>query len=167
MRHRTRADRLSRREWLCRSTGACAGFALTDRLLPLFASADPEPHPLAAKAPHFAPKAKRVIMFFLTGGVSHMDTFDPKPELAKRNGEPFGRNQQPIMGSRWEGKPRGQSGILTTDVFPHINGVIDDLCLIRSMYGDQNDHFAAILHLHCGSQGATLPGIGAWVSYAL
>ncbi len=165
MRHRTRA--LSRRDWLRTTAGACAGFGLADRLLPLFAAPGSEPHPLAAKAPHFAPKAKRVIMFFLTGGFSHVDTFDPKPELNKRNGEAFGRNAQPLQGSRWEARPRGQSGIVTTELFPHVNSVIDDICLIRSMHGDQNDHFAAILHIHSGTQGMTLPGIGTWVSYAL
>src|SRR5262249_8339407 len=145
MRHGTTADRLSRREWLRCTTAtaaACAGFGLTDRLLPLFASSSPEPHPLAAKPPHFTPRAKRVIIFSLTGGVSHLDTFAPKPELNRRDGQPYGPRKQPLMGSRWPSRPRGQSGIVTTDVFPHVNNVIDDICLIRSLHGDQNDHFA-------------------------
>lgn len=159
---------LSRRSLLQRSllaTGACAGFGLAERLFPLFAAPDPEPHPLAPRTPHFAPRAKRVIMFFLTGGMSHMDSFDPKPELAKRHGEKFGRGA--LTASPWAHAPRGKSGIETTDLFPHINGVVDDLCILRSMTGDQNDHFEATLHMHTGSQGSALPGLGAWVSYGL
>jgi len=159
---------LSRRSLLRRSalaTGACAGFGLAERLFPLFAAPDPEPHPLAPRAPHFAPRAKRVIMVFLTGGMSHMDSFDPKPELAKRHGEKFGRGA--LTASPWAHAKRGQCGIETTELFPHLNGVVDDLCVIRSMKGDQNDHFEATLHMHTGSQGSALPGIGAWVSYGL
>jgi hypothetical protein len=164
----TGSHRLSRRAWLRRSagmTGACAGYGLAERLFPLFASPNPEPHPLAARAPHFAPRAKRVIMFFLTGGMSHVDSFDPKPELAKRHGEKFGRGT--FLASPWAAQPRGRSGIVTTDLFPRLNGVVDDLCVIRSMHGDQNDHFEATLHMHTGSQGSALPGLGAWVSYGL
>jgi len=159
---------LSRRSWLSRSalaTGACAGFGLAERLFPLFASNAAEPHPLAPKAPHFAPRARRVIMFFLTGGMSHVDSFDPKPDLKKRHGEKFGRGALTV--SPWAFEPRGRSGIVTTDLFPHINSVVDDLCVIRSMNGDQNDHFEATLHMHTGSQGSALPGIGAWISHGL
>lgn len=147
--------------------GACAGGSLlSSRLLPLLASPTAEVHPLSAKAPHFAAKAKRVIMFFLTGGASHVDSFDPKPELQAREGVLF-KGDQPLVASPWQARPRGQSGIQITDLFPHVSSVADELCLIRSMHGNHNDHFEATLHMHTGSNGSALPGIGAWISYAL
>ena len=71
------------------------------------------------------------------------------------------------MASPWQGKPRGESGIVMTDLFPNLAEMADDICLIRSMHGDHGDHFEATLHMHTGSNGSALPGIGAWVSYAL
>ena len=149
--------------------GACAGYGLTGRLLPALASPAAEPHPLAARAPHFAPRAKRVIMFFLTGGMSHVDSFDPKPELTRRNGQAYGKasSKQKYVGSHWAHKPHGQSGIEITDLFPHVATVADELCLIRSMHGDHGDHFEATLHMHTGSGGAARPGMGAWTSFGL
>lgn len=151
-------------------SGACAGYGLTGRLLPALASPAAEPHPLAARPPHFAPRAKRVIMFFLTGGMSHVDSFDPKPELTKREGQDYGkssRSKQKYVGSLWTHRPRGQSGIEITDLFPHVATVADELCLIRSMHGDHGDHFEATLHMHTGSGGAARPGMGAWASFGL
>ena len=163
-------QRLSRRQMLKRAAsfgGACAGGSLlSSKLVPLLASPTAEVHPLAAKAPHFAPQAKRVIMFFLTGGCSHIDSFDPKPELNRRQGQVF-HQEKALVASPWQGKPRGESGIVMTDLFPNLAEMADDLCLIRSMHGDHGDHFEATLHMHTGSNGSALPGIGAWVSYAL
>lgn len=163
-------QRLSRRQMFKRAAalgGACAGGSLlSSKLVPLLASPTAEVHPLAAKAPHFAPKAKRVIMFFLTGGCSHIDSFDPKPELNRRHGQVF-RDEKALVASPWQSKPQGESGIVMTDLFPNLAAMADDLCLIRSMHGDHNDHFEATLHMHTGSNGSALPGIGAWVSYAL
>ncbi|MEX2673292.1 MAG: DUF1501 domain-containing protein [Phycisphaeraceae bacterium] len=123
-------------------------------------------HPLAPKSPHFMPRAKRVIMLFMTGGVSHVDSFDPKPELNKRAGEDSRKNGRKWKASLWDHKPRGRSGIETTDLFPHISDQIDDITLIRSMYGDFGDHFEATLHMHNG-YGTAMPSMGAWVSYGL
>ncbi len=163
-------QRFSRRQMFKRAAalgGACAGGSfLSSKLVPLLASPTAEVHPLAAKAPHFAPKAKRVIMFFLTGGCSHIDSFDPKPELNRRHGQIF-HDEKALVASPWQSKPQGESGIVMTDLFPNLAGMADDLCLIRSMHGDHNDHFEATLHMHTGSNGSALPGIGAWVSYAL
>lgn len=161
---------LSRRQMLkqvARFGGACAGgSALSSRLLPLLASPTAEVHPLSAKPAHYAPKANRVIMFFLTGGASHVDSFDPKPELQAKDGVMFSKDQ-PLVASPWTARPRGESGMMITDLFPHVGSVADELCLIRSMHGDHNDHFEATLHMHTGSNGSAMPGIGAWVSYAL
>jgi hypothetical protein len=161
---------LSRRQMLkqvARIGGACAGgSALSSRLLPLLASPTAEVHPLSARPAHYAPKANRAIMFFLTGGASHVDSFDPKPELQAKDGMIFHKDQ-PLVASPWNARPRGKSGMMITDLFPHVGSVADDLCLIRSMHGDHNDHFEATLHMHTGSNGSAMPGIGAWVSYAL
>ena len=117
-------------------------------------------------APHHRPRAKRVIMFFQTGGVSHVDSFDPKPELRKRNGQQH-QARGKLFGSYWDAHPRGESGVVTTDLFPHLNNMMDDLCIIRSMHGNHADHFAATMHMHTGSNGSALPGIGSWVSHAM
>jgi len=128
---------ITRRSMLKRAAalgGACAGYGLSNRLLPVLASPSAEPHPLAARPPHYAPKAKRVIMFFLTGGMSHVDSFDPKSELTKRDGQPYkksSRDKQVFVGSPWKHQPRGQSGLEITDLVPHVAGVADDLCLMR------------------------------------
>jgi hypothetical protein len=130
-------------------------------------------HPLAPKAPHFAPKAKRVIFLFSTGGVSHMDTFDPKPKLQEADGKTVGvggglSNQtKPLVKSLWKFRPGGQCGTPVSDLFPHIRDRMDDICLIRSMSSDDNEHYQATLAMHCGSFFFTRPSIGSWVSYGL
>ena len=122
----------------------------------------------AASARISRAKAKRVIFLFMTGGVSHVDSFDPKPALAESGGGRQNRRQErPFMGSPWGSKRYGKSGIEVSDLFPHIGGVVDDLCVIRSMTGDHNDHFQATLGIHTGSVTVTRPSIGSWVSYGL
>ena len=164
---------LTRRRFLnkaAKTSCACASFTLASQMAPLLAAPSSEAvleHPLAPKQPHFKPKAKRVIMVFLTGGCSHIDSFDPKPEINRRAGEASKNGKKKIIGSLWKHAPRGKSGIETTDLFRHLNSHVDDMCFIRSMYSDFGDHFAAILHMHTGSNGSALPGIGAWVSYGL
>lgn len=123
-------------------------------------------NPLADKPTHFVPKAKRAILFFLPGGVSACDTFDPKPDLRRDHGKAVGKDRI-LVGSRWSSRPYGDSGLELTDLFPHLGSCADDLCLIRSMYGDKGDHFEATLSMHSGAKAGTLPGIGAWVSYGL
>ena len=107
-----------------------------------------------------------MILFFMNGGTSHVDTFDPKPRLRELHGQVAQGNRK-WAGSPWGAAPRGKSGLVMTDLFRHLNGVADDLCLLRSMKGDHNDHFEATLHMHTGSDGSARPGIGAWVSYGL
>ncbi len=130
-------------------------------------------HPLAPKEPHHAPKAKRVIFLFSTGGVSHMDTFDHKPELFKADGKLMGvggglSNQQKVLlRPKWEFRPGGQCGTLVSDLFPHIRESMDDVCLVRSLTSDDNEHYQATLAIHTGSLFFARPSIGAWVSYGL
>jgi len=124
-------------------------------------------HPLAPKQPHFTPRAKRVIFLYQTGGASHVDSFDPKEKLYADHGKSTGSGNRILLASPWESKPHGKSGLMVTDLFPHVASVIDDICLIRSMHGDQGDHFQATLQMHNGSNGLAMPSIGAWLSYAL
>ena len=129
--------------------------------------------PLAPKKPHHAPKAKRVILLFSTGGVSHMDTFDYKPELFKADGKKTGAGggtssvKTPLLKPRWDFKPGGKCGTLVADIFPHLRDQMDDICLIRSMTTDNNEHFQATLAIHTGSFFFARPSIGSWVSYGL
>jgi hypothetical protein len=124
--------------------------------------------PLAPKVPHFNGKAKRVIFLFMTGGVSHVDSFDPKPALAKAEAEgKKGPRGVPFMGSPWGSKRFGKSGVEISELFPLIGGRADDLCIIRSMTGDHNDHFQAALGVHSGSVTVKRPSVGSWVSYGM
>jgi hypothetical protein len=125
-------------------------------------------NPLAAKAPHFPGTAKRVIFIYLSGGMSHVDSFDPKPKLAEYQRE--GKTREGggrALGSPWAHRPRGQSGIEVTDLFPHIAERVDDLCVLRGMRGDHNDHFQATLGIHTGSVTFKRPSVGSWVTYGL
>jgi hypothetical protein len=127
-------------------------------------------NPLAPRAPHFPGKAKRVIWLFMTGGVSHMDSFDPKPKLMADGGKPMDAKNpksRPLLAPLWEARPGGKCGIEVTDLFPHVRGCMDDICLIRSMHGDHNDHFQATLGIHTGSVTFKRPSVGSWVSYGL
>ena len=129
--------------------------------------------PLAPKAPHFPAKAKRVIFIFSNGGVSHMDTFDYKPKLFAADGKTTGiggglSNQQKVLlKPGWEFRPGGKCGTLVSDLFPYLRECMDDVCLIRSMKSDDNEHYNATLGIHTGSFFFSRPGIGAWVSYGL
>jgi len=125
--------------------------------------------PLAPRTPPFPGRAKRVIFLYLSGGVSHMDSFDPKPRLFKDGGNPDAKasNGRLYLRPLWEFRPGGNCGTEVSDLFPHIRECMDDICLIRSMHGDHNDHFQATLGIHTGSVTVKRPSIGSWVSYGL
>lgn len=129
--------------------------------------------PLSPKHPHFAAKAKRVIFVFSNGGVSHMDTFDYKPELFKADGKKTGaggglsNQQRVLLKPMWQFRPGGQCGTLISDLFPHLRHCADDLCVIRSLHGNDNEHYNATLGMHTGSFFFARPSIGSWVSYGL
>lgn len=133
----------------------------------------PEADPLAPKKPHFAPKAKRVIFLFSTGGVSHMDTFDYKPKLFQADGKMMGAGgglsleKRPLLRPRWDFRPGGKCGTMVSDIFPHLRERMDDICLIRSMATDNNEHFQATLAIHTGSFFTARPSLGSWLSYGL
>jgi hypothetical protein len=131
------------------------------------AAASAEINPLAPRAPHYFGKAKRVIFMYMSGGVSHMDTFDHKPRLLAEASKPRAAGQRPYMRPLWDFKPGGQCGTMVSDLFPHVRQVMDDICLVRSMKGDHNDHFQATLGIHTGSVTFARPSLGSWVSYGL
>ncbi len=124
------------------------------------------PDPLAPKEPPFAAKAKRVIFLYMSGGVSHVDSFDPKPKLAAQHGGKA-PNGQFLKRPDWEFRRHGQCGTEVSDLFPHMAGCVDDIALIRSMHGDHGNHFEATLGIHTGSVTFARPSIGSWVSYGL
>lgn len=142
-------------------------------LTELLAEARSDDDPLTAKQPHFSPKAKRVIFVFSNGGVSHMDTFDHKPELYKADGKLTGvggglsNEQRVLLRPLWDFKPGGQCGTLVSDLFPYLRECMDDICVIRSMNGNDNEHYNATLGMHTGSFFFARPSIGSWVSYGL
>ena len=129
--------------------------------------------PLAPKQPHFVAKAKRVIFIFSNGGVSHMDTFDHKPKLFTADGKTTGiggglsNQQRVLLKPLWQFKPGGTCGTLVSDLFPHLRKQMDDICLIKSMKSDDNEHYQATLAIHTGSFFFSRPSVGAWVSYGL
>jgi hypothetical protein len=147
--------------------------AIVSELLAQGADAPRSEDPLAPKKPHFAPKAKRVIWLFSTGGVSQMDTFDPKPKLFAADGKTLGvggglsLEKRPLLKPRWDFKPGGRCGTQVSDLFPYLREKMDDICLIRSMTTDNNEHFQATLAIHTGSFFIARPSIGSWISYGL
>jgi hypothetical protein len=124
-------------------------------------------NPLAPRAPHFAGRAKRVIFMYMSGGVSHMDSFDPKPKLLEAAMKPRAPGARPLMRPLWDFKANSRCGTEVTELFPHVREVMDEVCLVRSMRGDHNDHFQATLGIHTGSVTFARPSIGSWVSYGL
>src|SRR2546423_1882942 len=107
---------------------------------------------LAPKTPHFPPRAKRVIFINCSGGVSHMETFDPKPGLiAASKEQKKAKNGKPYLAPLWEFKRESACGTEVSDLFPWVRRSMDDICLIRSMHGDHQDHAHATLRVHTGS----------------
>ena len=131
--------------------------------------------PWEPKPPHFAPRARSVIFLYMDGGVSHVDSFDPKPLLAKENGQrpkfkvdaTVFNNNGNILKSPWEFKQHGQSGIPVSDLFPHIAANADELAVIRSMTSFSPNHPNANYALHSGHVLSGRPSMGAWASYGL
>ena len=129
----------------------------------------------AVNPSHHRPKARNVIFLYMDGGVSHVDSFDPKPRLRRENGQRFAMKMEPtqfedngaVLGNLWDFKKYGQSGLPVSDLFPFIGGRADDLCVIRSMVSNFSEHNAANYFLHCGGGMAGRPSMGAWATYGL
>ncbi|MFT5095251.1 MAG: hypothetical protein ACI8P0_004186 [Planctomycetaceae bacterium] len=134
--------------------------------------------PLAEREPHFPAKAKRVIFLFMTGGVSHVDTLDPKPALTRDHGKEIKADHPEIKDRpgyeriylkrpQWEFAPHGECGTEVSTLFPHVAECVDDIALIRSMHTSHSNHYNATLGMHTGSFAFARPSLGAWVSYGL
>jgi hypothetical protein len=163
----------SRRRML-QKTSAGFGYLALKGLLGGEAYAAPV-DPMAARKPHFPARAKRVIFLFMKGGPSHVDTFDPKPLLDRDHGKPlpfplprvtFAKTST-LFKSPWKFKQYGESGLPVSDLFPHVSQCVDDLCIVRSLYGTNPAHGGASLKLHTGSDTQVRPSMGSWISYGL
>ncbi len=166
---------MTRRDLLCK-TGMGFGAAALSGILEAANS-----NPLASKAAHAQAKAKSVIYLFMHGGFSHVDTFDPKPELTRRNGQPLSLelartiktsfihdpSKAILRGSPWQFKPGGKSGVPVSDLYPNVRDRIDDIAVVRGCYGDVFDHAPAIYLRNSGSQFPGRPCLGSWVTYGL
>ncbi|MFM7250373.1 MAG: DUF1501 domain-containing protein, partial [Planctomycetaceae bacterium] len=158
----------ARRAWLARTACGFGGLALAG----LAANR-------AAAAPHLPPRARRMIFLFMAGGVSQVDSFDPKPRLDADDGKQFpfrdlrsiaktGKSPpQRVMRALWRFAPRGESGLPVSDLFPAIGRMADDLCVVRSLHTEGIAHGPATLFLHCGATRAVRPSLGAWLDYGL
>lgn len=131
-------------------------------------------NPLAPRAGHFPGRAKRVIHLFMNGGVSHVDTFDPKPSLQKYAGKPLPtenpkteRKTGAAFPCPFPFRPYGGSGIPVSDLFPHTARCIDDICVIRSMQADIPNHEPSLLLMNCGDARLSRPSMGSWITYGL
>jgi hypothetical protein len=168
---------LTRRDFLCRCGLGFGMVGLADLLAPLTScAAEPgsSTSPLAAKSPPFPAKAKRVLHIFANGGPSHVDTFDPKPALARLNGRPLPmdnlateRRTGAAFQSPFQFKKYGQSGIEVSELFPHVGEHIDDITVIRSMHADVPNHEPSLLLMNCGEARLPRPSFGSWVTYGL
>jgi len=160
-----RAQGVSRRDMLAQCSTGFGLVALSGLLGGGKAFAAPPPNPFAPRVPHLPPKVKSVIFCFMSGGVSHVDTFDPKPRLKKDHGKPmpvpvrptmFNQNGN-IMASPWEFRNHGQSGLPVSELFPHIGACADDLAVIRSMTSIANEHAQGNYFIHTGFSLAGFP----------
>src|SRR5437667_2080681 len=177
----------SRREFLFESGGGISGLALAwlldqDGLLAsddsACSNAPAAANPMAPRKPHFPPRAKAVISLFMSGGVSHVDTFDPKAALTKYAGQPLDGmikedlvvrqgHPGPLMPSPFTFEKYGQSGIEVSEIFPNVASHVDEMAIVRSVYGQSNDHVQATYEMQMGQTRMGFPSPGSWVTYGL
>lgn len=132
-------------------------------------------NPLAPKSPHYNAKVKRVVYLYMDGGPSQVDTFDPKPALARENGQPFKMKIEPTqfnnigktLQSPWKFKNHGECGTPVSELFPHVAQHVDDMAVIRSMVSNFSEHTNANYFLHTGNGFQGRPSMGAWIGYGL
>jgi hypothetical protein len=164
---------MSRREMLNRSAAGFAGLALAGLLAD--EAAGSATSALAPRASHFPAKAKRVIFLFMHGGPSQVDTFDYKPLLTRDHGKPLPFAKPRVVSSQtgnllqspWKFNQHGHCGAWVSELFPHVAGVVDHLCLLHSMHGSNSRHGGALLELHTGSDTFVRPSMGSWITYGL
>lgn len=174
------AASLTRRSFLSRSVEGLGGIALASMLAEESRAEqrmviDPE-NPYAPRKPHFAAKAKNVIVIFCSGALSHVDTFDYKPELIRRHDQPLPGNEQLVsfQGPNgnltqplWDFRPRGKCGKMVSDLLPHIGNMADDICFLHALTNKSNTHGPAENVMNTGFIFDGFPSMGAWVNFAL
>ena len=180
--HRPRwEDRfLTRRDFLTRCGLGFGMLSVSNLLAPQLAGAAAAgdvptgTSPLAARSPHFPAKARRVLHIFANGGPSHVDTFDPKPSLARLHGKPLPMENLPTerrtgaaFQSPFKFEKYGQSGIEVSELFPKVAEHIDDITVIRSMHADVPNHEPSLLLMNCGEARLPRPSVGSWITYGL
>jgi len=167
----------STRRALLKSSASGFGYLAMRGLLANHASvlATEDANRLAPMLPHFRPKAKRVIFLFMWGGPSHVDLFDPKPQLIKEDGKALspqsvGSNKSELgnlLASPFQFSQHGESGVWISELLPNLARHADKICVIRSMHTEGSAHGEALLRLHTGQSNLVRPSVGAWVSYGL
>ncbi|WP_425614024.1 DUF1501 domain-containing protein [Anatilimnocola sp. NA78] len=174
----------NRREFLATNAFGIGAFALAhllkgDKLRAETPSKPGENLPLSlrARAPHLAPRANAMISLFMHGGPSHVDLLDPKPELTAKSGTEYGgdvhfsfvnRANKKLFGTPWKFSKHGQCGTDVSELLPHTAGIVDDLCVVRSMHTGHNGHEVSIRYFHGGIAGITgRPTMGSWIVYGL
>jgi hypothetical protein len=166
------------RRWFFRDCGVGLGALALADLLGGNGRAEPA-DPLAAKAPHFAPKAKRVVYLFMAGAPSHLELFDNKPQLAKFDGTlpppellegyraAFIKPNSKLLGPKFKFAKYGQNGTEIGELLPHLGGIVDDLAIVRGMSTDAFNHAPAQIFMNTGAQQFGRPSFGSWVTYGL
>ncbi len=169
----------SRRHWLAQAGGGFGAIAFSALAAGEARSSTAGViSPFAPKKPHHTPRAKRVISLFMHGGPSHVDLFDPKPELVKYAGKPIPESygevmtrrkvaRNPLLGPVRPFRPRGASGLEVSDFLPHMATIADDLCVVRSCHGDSVNHPQSVYQMNTGSILMGRPSVGSWVAYGL
>jgi hypothetical protein len=168
---------VTRRDVLVRAAHGFGSIALAS-LLGQPAGAAQRVNALAAKPPHFKPRAKSVIFLFMVGAPSHLDTFDPKPELDKYDGKllpasygtvvsEFTKGDTPLLKSPWKFNKYGQCGREVSTLFPHMAQHVDDLCFVRSFYTESTVHAPAMYQVNTGRILMGYPSMGSWITYGL
>ncbi len=165
---------LTRREWLIRSGMGMASLGLAAMVGTQQAQAEGPINPLTPKKPHFPARAQRVIHLFMNGGPSHVDTFDPKPLLAKYAGKELPkpnlrteRKTGAAFPSPFKFQKYGKSGIEVSELFANTAACIDDIAVIRSMHADVPNHEPSLMLLNCGDARQIRPSMGSWITYGL
>ena len=177
---RFHAAPLTRREMLGRCAGgfgavALAALACERSFGASLVAPSAATNPFAPRQPQFSAKVKNIIFLYMDGGPSHVNTFDPKPQLTKDSGRPFKMKTEPTqfnnkgntLGSPWKFHRHGKSGLEISELFPYVARSADDLLVVRSMVSDFSEHTAANYFLHSGNGQQGRPSMGAWVTYGL
>ena len=170
----------TRRSFLATSASGLGGVALASLLTEDGLLADEFANPLIPRQPHYEPKAKACINIFMAGAPSHLDLFDPKPELNKRHGQSLPKDvldkarfafikpdTVKLMGTKRVFKPYGQCGMELSDYLPHLGTVADELLMVRSMQSDEFNHHPGQLLMQCGVSRFGMPTTGSWINYGL